>query len=80
MILELEMMVSLSHKCVMPLSVCNHVDIVVVNSIPAGYYDDDGDDYDDLVSFTFTGPDYQSALNGVTLSSIFQVPSYLWCH
>jgi len=54
--------------------ISTYVDTVVVNSVPAGYYEDDGDDFDDLVSFTFTGPDYHSTVNdGFTLSSIFQV-------
>ena len=35
----------------------------------------------DIVSFTFTGPDYQSALHGITLNSIFQVlPPVSWPH
>jgi len=46
-----------------------------VNYMPAGYYDDEGDDNEEpVVSFTFNGPDYYSAVNdGVTLTSIFQV-------
>ena len=49
------------------------VTVDICNSVPDGYYDDDNDD-PDLVSFTFTGPDYNPALSeGFTLNSIFQV-------
>jgi len=44
---------------------------VPVGYVPAGYYDDDDDP---IVSFTFTEPDYTSALSeGVSINSIFQV-------
>jgi len=58
----------------------NYISDVRLYSIPAGYYEDDGDDWDDLVSFTFTGPDNQSELHGVSLSSIFQVVSQYLDH
>ena len=44
--------------------------IVDVDSIPAGYEDDD----DDVVSFSFTGSNYNSALDeNITINSMFQV-------
>lgn len=52
------------------------VGVCVVNSVPAGLSDDDdnGGDEPNLVSFSFTAPDYNSALSeGVTINSIFQV-------
>ena len=53
---------------------------IVVYSIPAGMEDDGFDS--DLVSFTFTGPEYNAALNeGITVNSIFQVLAMVsWSH
>jgi len=55
------------------LSVAELVTLLdVVGSMPAGMEDDDFDT--DLVSFTFTAPDYNPALNeSISVNSIFQV-------